>query len=365
MNERENESQTQEAPVEIMSVSAVESLERAQIDMQVSTAKKYPRSIKKFLLDAKSMISEDLETAESCNYKLKRKGKDGEKFIEGPSIRLLEIAASAYTNIRYGSRIIGIDEDFVTAQGVSHDMERNVASSVEVKRSIKGKYGRYSQDMIGVTSNAAGSIARRNALNGVVPRSYVNQLSDFAKKMALGDIKTLPERRQRAFEFFTNTLRVPLERVLTYLEKPSVEDCNLDDLDKLTGLKTALKEGETTLEAEFPPLPKTPAQTGPPEDTKKPDAEAAKTGAAVIDAAKTGEAKETKAPEQVIDKPLEHLLGLCKRDSVTEAQVHKFMVEKKLAGRSTEQLAQAMDSNMLKVIETWPAVIGEIRAIKV
>jgi hypothetical protein len=244
-----------EAPLELVGSEALGALERSHIDMQIGTAKKYPRVMKKFFDEAQGMIALNQETAESCNYRLKRKDKsspNGVKIIEGPSIRLLEIAATAYGNLRYGSRIIGIDDEFVTSQGMAHDLEKNVAVSVEVKRSIKTKEGaRYGTDMIMVTSNAAGSIARRNALNGLIPRSYILHLSDYAKQIAVGDIKSLPERRQRAFDYFTKVLGVDLAKVLAYLEKPSVDDCGLPELDALQGLKTALKDGDTTLEAAF------------------------------------------------------------------------------------------------------------------
>jgi hypothetical protein len=81
---------------------------------------------------------------------------------------------------------------------------------------------RYGTDMIMVTANAAGSIARRNALNGLIPRAYIMHLSDYAKQIAVGDIKSLPERRQRAFDYFTKVLGVDVAKVLAYLEKPSV-----------------------------------------------------------------------------------------------------------------------------------------------
>lgn len=237
---------------ELVPAEALEALERATIDMAIATAKKYPRSIKKFIAEAESMISLSPETAESCNYKLKRQGKDGTKWIEGPSIRLLEICASAYGNIKFGSRVISIDNTFVTCQGVSSDLERNVHTSVEVKRRITTKTGgKFSDDMIGVTANAAGAIARRNALNGIVPRSYVQHLADFAKKIAVGDIKTLPERRQRAIEYFTKTVGITIDKVLEYLEKKSVEDCGLEEIEALQGLRTALKDGDINIDTAF------------------------------------------------------------------------------------------------------------------
>lgn len=258
---------------ELVGSEALMAIERSQIDTQISTAKKYPRSPAAFLKEATGMISLSVDVAEGCNYKLKRKGKDGVVIIEGPSVRLLEIAASAFGNLKYGSRTIAIDEDFVTAQGVAFDLEKNVSSSVEVKRSIKSKFGRYSQDMIMVTANAAGAIARRNALNGIIPRVYVTLLSEHAKKVALGDIKTLPERRQKAFDYFTKTIGVRLELVLAYLEKKAIEDCTLEDVGELQELKTALKEGATTIEEAFSPTSTTPS-TGqkPPLDPPNPPA---------------------------------------------------------------------------------------------
>lgn len=256
-----------EVPMEIVSSEALGALERSQIDVQINTAKKWPRSVKEFMEEAQSMIALNQEVAEQCNYKLKRKEKGGGiKFIEGPSIRLLEIAASCYTNLRYGSRIIGIDDEFVTAQGIAFDLQKNVAQTVEVKRSIRTREGqRFGTDMIMVTSNAAGSIARRNALNGVVPRAYIMHLSDYAKQVAVGDIKSLPERRQRAFDYFTKVLGVELAKVLAYLEKPSLEDCGLAELSELQGLKTMLKENEITLEQAFDPKDETTAKVETPD----------------------------------------------------------------------------------------------------
>ena len=244
----------EEAPLEIVGSDAINAIERGQIDMQVSTSKKYPRSVKAFLTEAESMITMSQEVAEGCNYKLKRKDSSqpgGVKIIAGPSIRLMEIAATSYGNMRYGSRIVAIDQDYVTAQGVAIDMQKNLAITVEVQRSIKGKFGRYSNDMIMVTCNAAGSIARRNALLGVIPRVYINHLSDAAKRFAIGDAKSLPERLQRAFAYFTTVLGVELSKVLAYLEKASVEDCTLEDLGELQDLKTMLKDGEVSIETAF------------------------------------------------------------------------------------------------------------------
>lgn len=241
----------------ISSDGALAAIERASIDQQVATAHAFPRSIKQFMLDAKDMVTLDIETAEGCYYRLERKDKDGTvKIIEGPSVRLLEIAASCYGNIRYGSRVIAIEDKFVVTQGVAHDLQRNVYSSSETRRRITTKSGyRFSDDMIGVTANAACSIAKRNALNGVVPRVYVNQLCEMAKEVSRGTTKTLTDRRARAVEYFTTKLGVKLDTLLAKLGRKGIEEISLEDLDRLNGLKTAIKEGDTTVDLEFNPQP--------------------------------------------------------------------------------------------------------------
>ncbi len=92
--------------VEVISGNALELMQRAEIDMQVSTAKKYPRpdpsAIKKKM---ESFATMDEETAESCFYSLPRDGKT----IQGPSVRLAEIAVACYGNLRAASRVIAND----------------------------------------------------------------------------------------------------------------------------------------------------------------------------------------------------------------------------------------------------------------
>ena len=48
---------------------------RAEIDMQVTTAKQYPRSITQFMQTAKAMVTLNESVADSCNYGLPRGGK--------------------------------------------------------------------------------------------------------------------------------------------------------------------------------------------------------------------------------------------------------------------------------------------------
>ena len=139
----------------------VSAISRSEIDQQIATARRYPRSIKRFRDEALQMVTLSESVAEQCIYALPRDGKT----IEGPSARFAEVVASAWGNCRAGARVINDAGEFVTAQGVFHDLERNVAITYEVQRRITDKHGkRYKADMIGVTANAACSIALRNAI---------------------------------------------------------------------------------------------------------------------------------------------------------------------------------------------------------
>ncbi len=241
------EEEITELDVEVMSVPALDSITRAEIDVQIATAHQFPRSFKKFKQDALALATLDKETAGKCFYKLPRGGK----IIEGPSVRLAEIVGSSWGNMRYGARIVSEDKDFIVAQGVAHDLEKNVSSSIEVRRRITTKKGkRYDADMITVTANAACSIALRNAIFKVIPMALTNDIYKQAKKCAIGNASTLVERRTGALEYFSK-MGVFEDRILATLNKKGIEDIGLEELETLTGFKTAIADGDITVDKGF------------------------------------------------------------------------------------------------------------------
>ena len=222
-------------------------LNRSEIDQQIATAHKFPRSIKRFRDEALSMVTLSQEIAQECIYAIPREGK----MIEGPSARFAEVVASAWGNCRAGARTVSEEKDFVVAQGAFHDLERNVAITYEVKRRITNKYGkRYGADMIGVTANAACSIALRNAVLKGVPKAFWKDLYDAARKTIMGDSKTLATRRADAVGFL-GKFGVTEEMILKRLGVAGIEDVGLEELVTLRGLATAIKDGDTTMEQAF------------------------------------------------------------------------------------------------------------------
>jgi len=242
----------QEYEVEVLQPTALEAQERAQIDIQISTAKRYPRQLSLVKQRMLSYATLDEETAAGCFYTLPgRKGGDG-KPLQGPSVRLAEIALASYQHICAGSRIISDDGKFITAQGVVHDLENNVRISIEVKRRVTTKDGnRYSDDMIATTGNAACSIALRNAAFRVIPLALVKPVYEAAKKLAIGDAKSLVQRRASCLEHFAK-LGISKERVCAAVACRSAEDIQIDHLETLMGYATAIKDAETTIDAVFP-----------------------------------------------------------------------------------------------------------------
>jgi hypothetical protein len=230
-------------------------LESASIDMQITTAKKYPRDIGKVKQKMLSMACLDDETAEACFYTLKRKDKDGkQKLIQGPSIRLAEIAATAYGNIRSGARCISNNGKTVVCQGVCHDLENNVFYSMESSRRITTREGKtFGDDMQVVTTNACSAIALRNAITKAVPLALIKPVLEAAKKVAVGDVKSLSAKREKVISRLKQ-MGASQDSILAAVECSTVDDVTLDKLEILIGLGTALKEGETTLEEAFPPV---------------------------------------------------------------------------------------------------------------
>ena len=227
-------------------------ISRAELDAQITTARAYPRSVRRFLDDALSIATLNEHVADECYYALpSRKGDGDDKPIEGPSIRLAEILLSSWGNCRAGTRVIEEGAEFVVAQGVFRDLERNTEVSKEVRRRITTKTGRrYSADMIGVTANAACSIALRNAICAGIPRALWDGIYEQARRASVGSEKTLAAKRTAMIEFFVKS-GVSEAAICATLGVRGIEDIDLSKLATLKGIVNAIRDGETTKEEAF------------------------------------------------------------------------------------------------------------------
>lgn len=228
-------------------MSSLALMTRGEIDVQISTAKRYPRSLKTFKDKALAMATLDEETAESCMYALPRGGKT----IDGPSARMAEVLQSAYGNMRIAGSIVDVADKVVVARGICWDLENNVAKSVEVRRRITKKDGkRFDDDMITVASNAAISIATRNVVLQIIPQSFWRPIYLACRQIVAGDAKTLSARREAMIDHFMKMGVLP-DKVFASIDVRGVEDITLDHLVTLKGVASAIKNGETSIDNAF------------------------------------------------------------------------------------------------------------------
>jgi hypothetical protein len=236
-----------EIPAANVDGSLAELVTRAEYDVQIATAKRYPRSVKQFVNSAMEMVTLNEQVADDCIYALPRDGKT----IEGPSARFAELILHAWGHTRAGARIVNEDSRFITAQGVCHDLQSNTLIAFEVRRRITKSGGaKYSDDMVGVTGNAASSIALRNAVLKAVSKVFWDPIYQAARQVVMGDHTTLANRRATALTHLQKFGATP-EMVFKKLGVAGVEDVTLDHLVLLRGIATALKEGDSTVEQMF------------------------------------------------------------------------------------------------------------------
>lgn len=287
--------------IEVKQAEMLQAINRAEVDIQISTAKQYPRDLQQVLNRIGTYATMDKETAEDCFYVLRRQNANGEStVIEGLSVRMAEIIASSWGNLRVQTRIIGNDGRMITAQAVCHDLETNLAVSKEVKRRITNKYGRtFSEDMQVVTGNAAASIAFRNAVLAVIPKAVTKRIINEVKKVALGQSIDLEQSRQNVLAYF-GKLGVSHEQVFRYLGIKTIEQMDKQMIFELRATRNAIEEGTTTVKETFiQPALEAKAQE---EADKKTDTAKDKAAAAIARATgavppnvdpETGEVKET------------------------------------------------------------------------
>lgn len=243
-------------PVEAQDVQIVQvdAAERANVDSQVATAKRYPRDIRRSINNSVVMATMNQEIAQSCSYALPRGGKP----ITGPSVHLAKIIVSNWGNMRTEAKVVQITDKQVISRGTCWDLETNVASAFEVRRSIIGKNGqRFSDDMITVTGNAANSIAYRNAVFAVIPKAITDRVYYAAQKFITGDLSDsdkLLKVRTGVLNNFKNNYGITEEEVVKMCGKQTVNQIGADEISMLMGTIQALKDGDTTVDELMKPI---------------------------------------------------------------------------------------------------------------
>lgn len=228
---------------------AIEQVTRGEVEIQAMLAVRRPRHPEEALQRTLAEATATREIAAACFYSLRKGGN----LIEGPSVRLAEIAGRRWGNLRAGSRIVDVGDTLVTAQGFAWDLETNFFCYQERQRRITDKHGRrYADDVIVSTANAAASIAFREAIIKAVGKTALDPIWERCREVAIGDQRSLGDRYQAAIAHFGKA-GIDEDRVLAFLGKRKSE-VTLDDLGKLIGVANAIRDGEISIDSAFPPL---------------------------------------------------------------------------------------------------------------
>lgn len=256
----------------------LDTIERANVDSQIATAKQYPRDLRRAINNSVAMATMDIPTAQSCGYALPRGGKP----ITGPSVHLAKLIVSNYGNIRAEAKVVQITDKQVISRGTCWDLENNVATAFEVRRSIVGRTGqRFSDDMITVTGNAANSIAYRNAVFSVIPRAITDKVYQAAQRCITGDLSDedkIIARRKKCIDYFKDEFGITEQEVVMLCGKKTVNQIKANEIALLLGITQSLTDGNTTVDELMKPYRK--------EETKNTIA------AAAAEAAKNAAAKK-------------------------------------------------------------------------
>lgn len=256
----------------------LDTIERANVDSQIATAKQYPRDLRRAINNSIAMATLDVPTAQSCGYALPRGGKP----ITGPSVHLAKLIVSNYGNIRAEAKVVQITGKQVISRGTCWDLENNVATAFEVRRSIVGRSGqRFSDDMITVTGNAANAIAYRNAVFSVIPKAITDKVYQAAQRTITGDLSDedkIIARRKKCIDFFKDEFGISEQEVVMLCGKQTVNQIKANEIALLLGITQSLTDGDTTVDDLMKPYRK--------EETKNTIA------AAAAEAAKNAAAKK-------------------------------------------------------------------------
>ncbi len=239
--------------IQVVEATQLAIMQKAEIDTAIATAKQYPRSLTQFKDNALAYATSDHETAMECIYK---RPVGGGKNAEGMSVRMAEIVACCYGNIKVQARIIEQTDRKVTCEGIAHDLETNNLQSIMKSEITVTKQGKpYSEGMRNTVSLACLAKAKRDAIFAVVPRSLVRHVEKAVKAMLFGDAQSLDQTRQQMKDWI-NTLPIDKERVFKALKDDGLDDMTPATVETIMGIWTGLNNNEFGIDEAFPEIKK-------------------------------------------------------------------------------------------------------------
>lgn len=220
-------------------MNSTTSIEDNELIQQSIIARQNPRNVEQSIKRVFDIVSDKI-MAEQCVYSIMSE----EGLIVGGSVRLAEIVANNWGNIRVGTRLIEESDKHILVHGYAYDLETNVYSQSEVVRSRydQNGYTRIDEHKLSVLVSSMMSIAYRNIVFKVVPFALINPVTERIKEVIIGGKPR--EVLQELFDYFVIDLEFTNEDVLKVVNKPSIDRITDGEIILLAGLRNSILSGE-------------------------------------------------------------------------------------------------------------------------
>ena len=288
-----------------------------ELQAQIMLAKLYPRDQLRVVADLKRLDCTRLGLAERAEYTYSRGGQD----ISGPSIRIMEAIARRWGNIQSGIKELSRDK----TDGVGYsecvaycwDLESGYRDEKQFRvrhvRDVRNRETRQMEqrpltderDIYELVANQ-GARRKRSCLEAVIPGDVVEEIVEECRRTLHAQANTDPESMKKllaAFAEFGVTQRqieARIQRNLGAIRPAQVV--------QLRRIYAAIKDGITTVQAEFQPEPRptpAPSPEPPPAPPQAPPRAAppAPRQPATQPEAPRESARESPAPETFREQP--------------------------------------------------------------
>jgi hypothetical protein len=229
----------------IIRPGALEAIERAEIDVAISTARKYPRDIADSIKMCRELATRTPQIAKTCNYTIKRGGK----LIPGPSVHFARIVAYAWGNSTALARVIGCDRNDAHLQGVFHDLQQNSRIGIEMDWPVQPPHNDTPErwkDQMGLAKRGGAAVALRTAIFNCIPMALFMDIAETCKLVAVGEGKTFIQSRDAAIIQFKE-IGVTQDQLYRYLDIGGLESIDTDHLIHLHAILQAITDNTMTV----------------------------------------------------------------------------------------------------------------------
>jgi hypothetical protein len=214
----------------------------------------------------RSVLSRVLREAEICGedfiYSMTFKGKDGPSVVEGVSIDGAMIMARNFGNCATDVEIVEESLSHWVFRAVFIDLETGFTEPRlfrQTKGTVAGKFD--AERKLDMAFQIGQSKAKRNVIVRALPTGLVSKAVEAAKASAAAAIKDLPAAIDWVVKTFGG-MGVDLARLEKRIGAPMAQ-WNSRDVVRMKATYKAIRDRQTTVEAEFPAVEGVPAATTP------------------------------------------------------------------------------------------------------